>query len=104
MNNFNKFIILNILLMLCSCGIVKEGFTNPKKNSSDEFLVEKKSPLIMPPNYGELPTPLNQNNSEENQINNIESLISKKKGKPKLDNTEQIQNIEESILDKIKNN
>ena len=104
MNNFNKFIILNILLMLCSCGIVEEGFTNPKKNSSDEFLVEKKSPLVMPPNYGELPTPLNQNNSEENQINNIESLISKKKVKLKSDNTKQIQNIEESILDKIKNN
>jgi len=104
MNNFRKLIVLNILLMLCSCGIVKEGFTNPKKNNSDEFLVEKKSPLIMPPNYGELPVPSNQNNSEENQINNIESLISKKKGKPKLDNTEQIQNIEEYILDKIKNN
>ena len=104
MNNFNKFIILNILLMLCSCGIVKEGFTNPKKNNSDEFLVEKKSPLIMPPNYGELPVPSNQNNSEENQINNIETLISKKKVKLEPDNTEQIQNIEESILDKIKNN
>ena len=104
MNNFSKLIALSILLMLCSCGIVKEGFTNPKKNNSDEFLVEKKSPLIMPPNYGELPVPSNQNSSEENQINNIESLISKKKGKPKLDNTEQIQNIEESILDKIKNN
>jgi hypothetical protein len=58
----------------------------------------------MPPNYGELPTPLNQNNSEENQINNIESLISKNKIKLKSDNTKQIQNIEESILDKIKNN
>ena len=104
MNNFYKFIILNILLMLCSCGIVKEGFTNPKKNNSDEFLVEKKSPLIMPPNYGELPVPSNQNNSEENQINNIETLISKKKVKLEPDNTEQIQNIEESILDKIKNN
>jgi hypothetical protein len=42
MNNFKKFIILNILLMLCSCGTIKEGFTNQKKNSSDEFLVEKK--------------------------------------------------------------
>ena len=104
MNNFSKLIVLNILLILCSCGIVKEGFTNPKKNNSDEFLVEKKSPLVMPPNYGELPTPLNQNNSEKNPINNIESLISKKKVKLKSDNTKQIQNIEKSILDKIKNN
>ena len=43
MNNYKKFIFLNILLMLYSCGTIKEGFTNQKKNSSDEFLVEKKS-------------------------------------------------------------
>ena len=75
MNNFKKFIILNILLMLCSCGTIKEGFTNQKKNSSDEFLVEKKSPLVMPPSYGELPVPSNEKIDEESQTNNIESLI-----------------------------
>ena len=42
MNNFKKFITLNIILMLYSCGTIKEGFTNQKKNNSDEFLVEKK--------------------------------------------------------------
>ena len=66
MNNFKKFIILNILLMLCSCGTIKEGFTNQKKNSSDEFLVEKKSPLVMPPSYGELPIPSNEKNVKKN--------------------------------------
>ena len=50
MNNYKKFIILNILLMLYSCGTLKEGFSNNKKNTSDEFLVEKKSPLVMPTN------------------------------------------------------
>ena len=38
-----------------SCQTVKEGFTSQKKKSTDEFLVEKKSPLVMPPEFNELP-------------------------------------------------
>ena len=104
MSNYKKFIILNILLMLYSCGTIKEGFTNQKKNSSDEFLVEKKSPLVMPPSYGELPTPSNDKTTKESQTNKIESLISKKNEKEKLENVDLDKNFEESILDEIKNN
>ena len=104
MNNYKKFIILNILLMLYSCGTIKEGFTNQKKNSSDEFLVEKKLPLVMPPSYGELPLPSSEKTNKENQINNIESLLSKKKDNENLENVESDKNFEESILKKIKNN
>ena len=32
-------------------------FDFKKKNNSDEFLLEKKIPLVLPPNYGELPLP-----------------------------------------------
>ena len=103
MNNYKKFIILNILLMLYSCGSIKEGFTK-KKNNSDEFLVEKKSPLVMPPSYGELPVPSNEKSNEETQKNNIKSLISKEKDNEKLENVESDKNFEESILNKIKNN
>ena len=46
-----------LLLLLNSCGTVREGLQNTKKNNSDEFLVEKKSPLIMPPDFDELPVP-----------------------------------------------
>ena len=52
-------IILSSSLFLFSCGGLKEGFTNQKKNNSDEFLVEKKAPLVMPPDYKELPKPKN---------------------------------------------
>ena len=83
MSHFKKFITLNIVLMLCSCGTIKEGFTNQKKNSSDEFLVEKKSPLVQPPSYGELPIPSNEKTNKKNQTNNIESLIIKKKNNKK---------------------
>ena len=38
-----KFKLLNLLFLflfiLNSCGTVREGFQNPKKNSIDEFLV-----------------------------------------------------------------
>ena len=53
----NKIFFLIIIFFLASCSTVKEGFSNNKKNNSDEFLVEKKSPLVMPPNYGQLPEP-----------------------------------------------
>ena len=66
MKNFTIFITTTALLMfLTSCGVVKEGFGSPKKDNSDEFLVEKKMPLKMPPKFNELPKP-----SETNQSNN----------------------------------
>ena len=104
MSHFKKFITLNIVLMLCSCGTLKEGFTNQKKNSSDEFLVEKKSPLVVPPSYGELPIPSSEKTNKKNQTNNIESLIIKKKNDEKLKDIEPDKNFEQSILEKIKNN
>ena len=48
-----------------SCQTVKEGFTSQKKKSTDEFLVEKKSPLVMPPEFNELPVPKSSENIPE---------------------------------------
>ena len=36
---------------------VKRGLTGEKKVSTDEFMIKKKDPLIMPPDYENLPTP-----------------------------------------------
>ena len=61
--------IIIILLILTSCQSAKDAFSLQKRNSTDEFLVEKKSPLVLPPSYGELPMPndseLNKDKSEE---------------------------------------
>ena len=54
-------LIFCILIFLSSCGTIRDGFTNQKKNSTDEFLVEKKSPLAMPPDYEVLPPPDGEN-------------------------------------------
>mgnify|MGYP001408134853 CR=1 FL=1 len=53
MKRFNLHFIF-IFALLASCASVKESFDSRKKNS-DEFLVEKKSPLLMPPDYNDLP-------------------------------------------------
>ena len=39
--------IVVLILVLNSCGTLKEGFSSQKKDSIDEFLVEKKSPLVI---------------------------------------------------------
>ena len=49
--------LLLILILISSCGVISEGFKSPKQNNSDEFLIEKKSPLVMPPEFDELPIP-----------------------------------------------
>ncbi len=95
-----------IFVMLASCGTLKEGFSMQKKNNSDEFLVEKKSPLLMPPNYDELPIPNSENVLNNNENNEIKKLITKSEdSSSSLDNSENINGtVEEFILDKIKNN
>ena len=102
MEQFKFYIILSIAIFLSSCSTLKEGFTNQKKNNSDEFLVDKKSPLVMPPNYNELPIPNEENSSKE--TNDIKSLITKSKNDNKLEAVDSDNDLEQSILDKIKNN
>ena len=42
---------------MLSCQSIKDGLTGKKSENSDEFLVQKKNPLVLPPNYMELPEP-----------------------------------------------
>jgi len=105
MKHLKIFILSNLFLFLLSCGAVKEGFSNQKKNNSDEFLVEKKTPLVMPPNYNELPEPkINQQEIEEEQ-NSIKSLLLQEDetlNDNEIDDKDK--KLEESLLEKIKKN
>ena len=61
------------MFFLESCGgtwdEVKKGLTGQKTSSTDEFLVEKKDPLIKPPNFEELPVP----GSDSSNTSSLES-------------------------------
>ena len=106
MRYFKIVILVNLIIILNSCATVKEGFTNQKKNSSDEFLVEKKSPLVMPPNYGELPLPDKEQNKTDSNENKIKELLSNESN-PEYKTTDSENtglSIEESFIEKIKNN
>ena len=103
MKQFKFYILISVVIFLSSCSTLKEGFTGKTKNNSDEFLVEKKSPLVMPPDYNELPIPNEENLDKE--ANDIKSLISKSKNSDIKENSNETKSsFEGFILEKIKNN
>ena len=101
--NISLLIILSTIL-LSNCGSVQKAFDPQNKNTSEEFLVEKKSRLSIPPSFEELPVPLNEKIDEEDQTNIIELLINEKNNNEKLETDVSDKDFEQSILDKIKNN
>jgi len=72
----NKLTILIIILfsiLLYACETAKNAIEGKKRSEqNDEFLVEKKNPLVMPPDYEKLPTPGNQEVSPETFSDNNE--------------------------------
>tara|TARA_Y100000739_G_C20286274_1_gene318960 strand:+ start:112 stop:432 length:321 start_codon:yes stop_codon:yes gene_type:complete len=100
---FSLLIIISIIL-LSNCSSVDKAFDPQNKNTSEEFLIEKKSRLSIPPSFEELPVPSNDKVDEENQIDNIKTLITEKNNNEKLETVESDKDFEQSILDKIKNN
>ena len=105
MRHLKIIILSNLFLFLLSCGTLKEGFSSQKKNNSDEFLVEKKTPLVMPPNYNELPEPKIDQQEIKKEKNSIKSLLLKE-GDILNDNEidDKDKKLEDSLLDKIKKN
>ena len=79
------------------------GLITKKKNNSDEFLVEKKSPLVMPPDYNELPIP--NEKKKEKDTKDIKSLILKSEQDEIKENLDKkSSSFVSSILKKIKKN
>ena len=109
MKNFKILnICLIILFFLNSCGTVKEGFSMQKKDNTDEFLVEKKNPLKLPPDFDELPAP-NSNNDikKDTKEEIIKDLITSNNSTSENienNNSPKNKNLENLLLEKIKNN
>ena len=105
MKIYKLILLLVFAQFLYSCGVVKQGFTNERKNSSDEFFVQKKSPLVMPPNYNELPLPKTENEQTESEESKIKELLTKEKNENNIKNTEDLnKSFEDMLLEKIKKN
>ena len=102
-------IFLSLVIILSSCQKLSEGMTGSKRSkTSDEFLVHKKKPLVMPPDFDDMPLP-KQNKQKEEELSasseSIEDLLNIKK----KENNESFESgndssLEQSILKKIKTN
>ena len=103
----NKIFSLIILLFfVTSCQNVKDALQGKKYESSDEFLVIKKNPLVLPPNFNELPTPKDvvDKTQIENIENEIEDLLSsiKDKDAETEESSSSSSETESFVLEKIK--
>ena len=104
----NKIIII-IFFLITACAAswddVKKGLGGQKRTSTDEFLVKKKDPLVMPPKWKDLPKPGQSMKSgdEFEEVTDIEELIQLSKGQKSSTSLEQGSgNLEESFLKKIR--
>ena len=97
---FKKITYILLFVFLASCAdtfdSVKRGLTGAKSDSADEFLVKKKDPLILPPDYENLPSPdevdmaLDENSIFENTLEDDDT-----------ENSSGSKSVESSILKKI---
>ena len=99
-----KYFFLIILFFLYSCQNVKEALSGKKFENSDEFLVIKKNPLVLPPDFNDLPTPKNvtETTQIENIENEIEDLLSTIKDNEELSESPSSSDTENFVLEKIK--
>ena len=83
MINKNILLIIVLTVFISSCQSIKKTLSGAKQKSSDEFLVKKKNPLIMPPNFDELPKPqiTNTENKTEDKSINFSNVLKKSKTK-----------------------
>ena len=103
---FKKNIILLTLLifLVTSCadtwGNVKRGLTGSKQKSTDEFLVKKKDPLILPPDFESLPSPSDEEEAIE-EMSSFEKTI-KQVSETEIVTSSEGSSAEDSILKQIK--
>lgn len=93
-----NFLTLSIILfLLVSCGDVAKTLRNEKIKTTDEFLVKKKGPLVLPPDYKEIPEPGTLIKKDDNQKNKIKKILKA----PKINNKPGTKSLEKSIIEKI---
>ena len=93
-----------LIFLVTSCadtwGNVKRGLTGAKKQSTDEFLVQKKDPLILPPDFENLPSPSESEEAQE-EVLSIEKKL-KKATETEITSTSAGSSTEDSILKRIR--
>ena len=103
---FKVSIYLSVILIgMSGCQSLKDGLEgNKKSKSAEEFLINKKSPLVMPPDYSKLPLPeINSNQNEKSQDFDLKKVLEKNSNNQKS-KTQTNKSFQKSIIEKIKTN
>ena len=107
-NNYSIFLLI-FLFFVTGCQDVKKGFSGKKIDQGEEFLVIKKNPLVVPPDFKKMPLPKNEidkTNSiqvENDQDSEFEKLIKTQDQNVDVsDSKENTGDLEKKIIDKIK--
>jgi|TARA_B100001094_G_C17477768_1_gene460411 hypothetical protein len=106
MNKIKIIFFIVIPLFLVSCQSIKDGLSGKKSENSDEFLVQKKNPLVLPPDYMKLPKPQDEIEDEDEmskikEETDIQKILQVKDLKEKS-SSGNYGNAEEFVLENIK--
>ena len=107
MNRTKKFIFVLILCnLLIGCQSLREGLEgNKKSKSAEEFLIEKKNPLVLPPDYSKLPVPKDETSDQiKNNEFDLKKVLKKTPNTNKSSQSQLDKSLKKSVLDKIKSN
>jgi hypothetical protein len=102
-NKINYPFLILILSILNSCGGLSDAskvLKNEKIKNTDEFLVKKRDPLVLPPEYDKVPEPnvTDVKNIKENE--DLKKIL--KSTKDINSKNKKSSSVEESILDSLK--
>ena len=94
------------MFVTVSCQSLKNALSGVKQENSDEFLVQKKNPLVLPPDFTDLPVPFDTSTQvTEVQIeDDIEKLLGVENNTKNTNDTSDSGSIESFVLKKIKEN
>ena len=100
-----NFIFIFIFIFLSNCqgfSDLKKTMTGQKVNTTDEFLIKKKDPLILPPQYDKLPLPKNSD-FQEKEENAVKSILKTDKNS-EIRKSSTMSSLEKKILEELRKN
>jgi len=100
-----NFIFIFIFIFLSNCqslGNFKKTMTGQKVKTTDEFLIKKKDPLILPPEHDQLPLP-KSGDFQEKKKSTVKSIL--KTGKnSEIEKSSSMSSLEKKILKELRKN
>jgi hypothetical protein len=95
--------LLIVFFLLVSCGTLKDAgkvLRNEKVITTDEFLVKKRNPLILPPDFENIPEPGSISKDVENEEEKIKKIL--KAPENRSNSKTKPSSAEQSILNRIR--